>query len=1302
MAEDILFSMGIEGADDVTATINRVVNSVNAAFANIQMPNLNFGNTNAAVPRIDPSNFNLATASVSELQRELGRLQRQFTQGADTTNIVAVRSRLQELRIEMGAINGQGFVQRLTAAFSESLSNATNWQQRMIEIAGGNIIANLFEKVGEGVINAGKYAITSAGQFESLRASLNVIAGSDGVGGKLFDQFQKLASKSPFNFDDVGEQGTKLLAMGIPIADVTDRLSRIGDVAAGVGREKLPSIVYAYGQIKSQGKAMAGDLSQFINAGVPIIEVLAETLKKPQEEIKHLASTGKISFKDIDTALLAMTDTGGKFFEMMKTQSNTFEGLWSSMEDSFQLFAASIGTQALPIVKNIVIAITDTVNGITDFINGNNDLDKSSSTFGKIAKIVGQIATVIGSSVFSTFGSVLSYIADNALALSLIVGGLTLAFKANAIIVGIDTAAVVLNNLVNTAGLAIKVFVLSGLVALESAWLALTASENLATAAAAAFWLISNPVGWAILAGGIIAATGAYLLFNKESAKSAQQSKVVGDLTQGLIDKYKDERIKIDGLFGILNSNKAREKQIQGAKDALSAMGDLLPKYNIEKDLINESEKSVKDKNEAQKLAAHEIIESYGKLLPAYITEQSLLAQTAQGELDREEAQKIIRRERLNAIAKEFFAEQQLKIARESMDLEIERQVNRQKNINAYAKGGLDEVQRRLENMVNGTTNNDFDKKEADAKIKAGIIQTESEKIIETTAKLLDGIDWGAGFDKAELGGKKSAAAVGVAAGSLKDLQDKLKLTKDVLDAVNPSSDSFVNAAQKAKQLEDKIKAINDRLTLMGLNSNSIAGLQARLSIISDTLNKSDPNAMGFNDLIAKSVEFNEKIKLIQDRIKLFSLPQGSLESLNFQLSQVNIELGKQSSGSPLIAGLIVQSKDLEAQIKSLKIELGQAPPLNSLAGLNNSLSELQKKFSETNDITLAPTLAAQIVDLEKKIRAASGEMMILKLIAEGKMGADRSIKPISPIDYSKYVQDLGKVISEAKALKKEIDDLEKGANLTVNELLSLESKKAQLKKLEETLPGGYDKVNPQFTLPENIQSTVPTPIVAPIGIDKLKSDLNEAAFAYADFFDMTSKQTEEFGAKMQTIFTQIQNAIESGVSNGIGNAAFAFGEGIGNMIMGLGTFQDAVVGSLFAVGQAFLVEIPKAIGMFLIQTAVGMMVESLGVALPVALPILLVGLGLVAGSGVASGILGGLQKKRQKEKEGKKEIPNVNQAFGGNNLNQNSNATGLSNQSGDKPVLTNVINITMPVYGIDGLIIGQLQQQQIIQQELH
>ena len=47
MSADILFSMGIEGSEQTLSQINRIINSVNTAFSNIQMPNLDFSRPSA-------------------------------------------------------------------------------------------------------------------------------------------------------------------------------------------------------------------------------------------------------------------------------------------------------------------------------------------------------------------------------------------------------------------------------------------------------------------------------------------------------------------------------------------------------------------------------------------------------------------------------------------------------------------------------------------------------------------------------------------------------------------------------------------------------------------------------------------------------------------------------------------------------------------------------------------------------------------------------------------------------------------------------------------------------------------------------------------------------------------------------------------------------------------------------------------------------------------------------------------------------------------------------------------------------
>jgi len=788
-------------------------------------------------------------------------------------------------------------------------------------------------------------------------------------------------------------------------------------------------------------------------------------------------------------------------------------------------------------------------------------------------------------------------------------------------------------------------------------------------------------------AGVLMAAYAAYQIYNNESEKDAAFSKDVIDAKQQLSSEYVKERTQLDGLFGVLNNEKSsREDQVKAAKAVITNYKDLLPKYVDEEMLLRKGSAAIADRNVILEELRRKTLETIASNVKAQamegITTQLVKLEQAQqifldfvGSGDRSKLESLNKAAELGLISNRLVTSMQSTMFSDK----------------SVSEAVFDESENNIKKLKNS----------------ANELNSTWGSTINNLLRDTKGVDFTSGFNLGAVsnGAADAKKSVDILQGSMEALKQQLKDLEDAQAKTTVAGSSgYLQLQDKINGVKEKIKEVELLIAQRGLGRESLSLLNLELKQVRDNLEKASPNSDIFQKSAVAANELELKIKAIQDRIKLVSLTPGSMEFLNFQVSKVNEQLNKQPSGSGLIPGLIAQSKELTDKIRDLKIEYGLEPPRNSLSGINNSISELQKKLSETTDNVLLKSITKDVVALEKSARQASGQLAIMKAVAEGKATESTGIIRANPVDYAKYVSDLAAVISKAQELRKEIDKLEASTSLTVDQLLSLQGKKATLSEMEKTLPSGYQNVN---TVPTDLQlptavSTLTVPSIQPIGIDKLKEDLAAASTAYAQFFGLTNAQTQEFTTSMVEMFDQIKGAIESGISQGIGNAAFAFGEGIGNMIMGMGTFEDAIMGSLFALGQAFLVEIPKAIGMFLIQTAVGMMVESLGVALPVALPVLLIGLGLVGGAGVASGILGGLQKKRQKEQEGKKEIPNVNQAFGGNTTGgKDSAALGMSSQSADKPVLTNVINITMPVVGVDGIILSTLQSQQIIQQQL-
>jgi len=979
------------------------------------------------LPIPEPRAFNLATANVGELQKELAKLQKQFN-GGDAAYIIKVRERLKDLKVEMGAVSKESFTEKLKGAFGGAIREATDFKGMLLgAVTGGAIVAGAAQ-IGKAIFDVGKFAINSAAQFESLRASLDVITGSTAAGGKLFQQFQTLASTSPFNFDDVAEQGTKLLAMGIPIDDVTNRLSRIGDVAAGVGREKLPSIVYAYGQIKAQGKAMAGDLSQFVNAGVPIFEELAKVIGKPEAEIKKLASAGKIGFKEIDAALINMTSSGGKFFEMMKTQSNTFEGLWSSMEDSFQILGAQLGQALLPLAKEVVITITELINGIVQ----------------------------------------------------------------------------------------------------------LTQTEGFKN------WVNGVAESFSNLVAGMKYAISAFDFFEK---KQSEQTK-------------SGQTAKSESGFSLPSLGSSAKAVLTSQSPILSMSIDVLQSLGV-----------VQKKTQ-------EINDNYKKVEESYT---------------------------------------------------------------------------QLERGLGTLTETDLSQLSAEGKAVLDTWGFVGEAVTNTAAKI--------------------PPAAEFAAGSIGAITQSLTEAKDRLNKLSAGSGAFAAVAKETIILEKQLKSINERLALMATNSNSLEGLQVRLSQMEAKLRETSASSSTFDKLAQGVVKFKDQIEVLQNRIKAFENVKGSVNDLNFQIQIINNQINKQAPNSGLIPSLVMQSVELANRLKAIQdnIKMLSFAP-NTLEALNFQLTLTNEKYNKTTDQTIFNQIAVEALATEKQVYALNKQIEIAKRLAAGAaVPAQPEYNPNEPfIDLANP-----RNLKEAPALQTDI------LTLSTQPVEQMSEQLAFWKEYGIEL----EWVNKNFADMQGFTTALNSPFVA-----------------LGETMGMTTQKSILFANTMIETFSKIKNEAFQSLGQGLAQTAEMFGKGIGDMIMGVASFEDVLKQALISLGKTILVEIPKVIGMGLIQSAF----SPVGIAMfPANIPIALAGLALVGLSGIASGILNGAERRMQDNKT--KDIKSANQTLAGGNVGatNNNSPMGLGGINGNEPVINTQMTVIIQNTGIDGIVLNTIQQQAFTQQRI-
>ena len=219
--------------------------------------------------------------------------------------------------------------------------------------------------LASGLVLAGRQAVNTAAQYEQLRVSMDVLNGSVSEGARNFERLQRFSARTPFQLEDLASAQNMLQGFGLAADDAFHSLQMIGDVAAITGGS-IDGIGIAFGQAAAEGKLMTRDIRQFINQGVPMVRLLAETMGVAQSEIFDLASQGQISFEILNKAFQEATSEGGMFANGMERQADTVAGVFSTLKDNISLATGEIGN-IITEVMNLRETVPEATSRINEF-----------------------------------------------------------------------------------------------------------------------------------------------------------------------------------------------------------------------------------------------------------------------------------------------------------------------------------------------------------------------------------------------------------------------------------------------------------------------------------------------------------------------------------------------------------------------------------------------------------------------------------------------------------------------------------------------------------------------------------------------------------------------------------------------------------------------------------------------------------------------------------------------------------------------------------------------------------------------
>lgn len=252
--------------------------------------------------------LNRAKAALNEQRYSLGELQDQ-----QARNRLEVRKLTREYKdFSSGTNNADEIVKSLTDSLKRTAAEI------------GGLVA--IKKFGSDVIEA-------TGKMQQLQVALSTILQDKTKADQLIAEIVQFAAKTPFNLDDVAEGAKQLLAYGSSADKVIEELSMLGDVASGL-QIPIGQLIYLYGTLRTQGRAMTVDIRQFAGRGIPIYEELAKVLGVSKDQVGELVKEGKVGFKEVEQAFKNMTSEGGKFANLMENSAGTWPQRLSNIEDT--------------------------------------------------------------------------------------------------------------------------------------------------------------------------------------------------------------------------------------------------------------------------------------------------------------------------------------------------------------------------------------------------------------------------------------------------------------------------------------------------------------------------------------------------------------------------------------------------------------------------------------------------------------------------------------------------------------------------------------------------------------------------------------------------------------------------------------------------------------------------------------------------------------------------------------------------------------------------------------------------------
>ena len=290
------------------------------------------------------------------------------------------------------------------SGFNKGLKNLGGIASKGMAVLAG-AVAGVTTAMGTGIALGVKYNAS----IEQYQTSFEVMTGSADKAAEVIERLKKVGAETPFELPELADTTQLLMNYGFTADDAMDKMMMLGDISQG-SADKMSRIATAYGQMSSAGKVSLEDVKQMIEAGFNPLQEISESTGESMASLYKRISEGTLSVDEITASMERATSEGGKYFQSMEKQSQTVNGLISTLKDNAQQLlgevvkpiSESMAKELLPSAINALEQLTTAfqTEGVDGLIQAGGQI-LSNLLLGISQKIPTAITTAVG--VITTF-----------------------------------------------------------------------------------------------------------------------------------------------------------------------------------------------------------------------------------------------------------------------------------------------------------------------------------------------------------------------------------------------------------------------------------------------------------------------------------------------------------------------------------------------------------------------------------------------------------------------------------------------------------------------------------------------------------------------------------------------------------------------------------------------------------------------------------------------------------------------------------------------------------------------------------